>query len=117
LRLNHYDECDYDKYIQPYYTIEKALEGRMRDQMWNRVEGAKFEPAVFNQNYERDEANARGQDLEKNYADEEMMQDLTVKMIDENKRRPELLIDEATKNFLLENPDQNNMFNLTLSNF
>jgi len=34
-----------------------------------------------------------------------------------DKRKPELLIDEATKNFLLENPDQNTMFNLTLSNF
>ena len=46
-----------------------------------------------------------------------MIQGLTVHRYEGDKRRPELLIDEATKHFLLENPSQNNMFNLTLSNF
>ena len=54
--LHNYDECQYDEYIQPYYTIQRALQGRMRDQFVNRVEGAKFEPAIFNQNFLRDEA-------------------------------------------------------------
>ena len=48
--------------------------------------------------------------------DELMTQDVQVHLYEE-KIKPELLIDEATKHFLLENPGVNNMFNLTLTNF
>ena len=35
----------------------------------------------------------------------------------EERRKPELLVDEATKEYLMGNHDKTNMFNLTLTNF
>lgn len=60
LKIWNYDECEHDQYVEPYYSIDKAITSKMKNQFRNRVEGAKFEPAVFNQNYERDSALARG---------------------------------------------------------
>jgi hypothetical protein len=35
----------------------------------------------------------------------------------EERKKPELLVDEATKEYLMGNHDKHNMFNLTLTNF
>jgi hypothetical protein len=55
-------------------------------------------------------------DVEEEKVDEVMLQGVHVTRYEEIKRS-ELLVDEATKHYILENRSPTNMFNLTLTNF
>lgn len=58
-----------------------------------------------------------GETIEEEVEDAYMMQSVEVDHFEGDRRRPpDLLIDEATKAFIMENPG-NNMFNLTLTNY
>jgi hypothetical protein len=58
-----------------------------------------------------------GKVVEEEVEDQYMMQDMEIEKCEGDRRRPpDLLIDEATKAFILENPGKN-MFNLTLTNY
>ena len=116
LRDTGFEECDYDVAMRPFYDIELALEKKKRALEENQKHGIDFIAAELRPYFNRDMRRARG-DFEEDFDDEEMMTQSVAVKIDEEHKRPELLIDEATKHYLLDNPGQNNMFNLTLTNY
>jgi hypothetical protein len=117
LRIWKFDETEYDQYANPYYNIFKALMRRYDILKIHKKDGHTFAPAEMRPNYEKQLAIMAGKTIEEEVEDEFMMQSVEAHRYREDERkRPDLLIDEATKAYILENPGQN-MFNLTLSNY
>lgn len=107
-----FDECSYDNIVHPYYNIAKALNKIEEKLDQKRKEGVVFDPADLHPErmllYKDDKVEEED--------DEAMIQGVHV-VINEERKKPGLLIDEATKEYLINKRDHTNMFNLTLTNF